>query len=174
MVDLLVDSHNSLNRWKIQFRQLLNVHRVDVRQKEMHATEPFVPEPRFSEYGIPTENLERYISSGIDHIPAERIQAGGNILRSEKFEVIDSVWNKEELPCQWKESVVEYIYEKGYKTEWGNYRGISLLPTTYDILSKIFVSRFNIYVGIITGSCQREFQRNRSTTDQLLCFRQIL
>jgi hypothetical protein len=35
--DLLVDSHNIVNRWKNYFSQLLNVHRVtDVRQIEIH------------------------------------------------------------------------------------------------------------------------------------------
>jgi hypothetical protein len=36
------------------------------------------------------------------------------------------VWNKEELPEQWKESIVVPVYMKGAKTECSNYRGISL------------------------------------------------
>jgi hypothetical protein len=44
--DLLEDSHNSLNRWKNYFPQLLNVHRVgDVRQIEIHTDEVLVPDP---------------------------------------------------------------------------------------------------------------------------------
>jgi hypothetical protein len=43
---LLVDSHNILNSWKTYFSRLLNVRRVsDVRQIEMHAAEPLVPDP---------------------------------------------------------------------------------------------------------------------------------
>jgi hypothetical protein len=38
--DLLADSHNSLNRWKNYFSQLLIVHNVsDVRQIEVHTAE---------------------------------------------------------------------------------------------------------------------------------------
>jgi DNA-binding MltR family transcriptional regulator len=33
------------------------------------------------------------------------IQAGGKILRSAIHKLINSVWNKEELPDQWKESI---------------------------------------------------------------------
>jgi hypothetical protein len=41
--DLLVDSHNILNRWKNYFSQLLNVRNVrDVRQIEVHTTEPLI------------------------------------------------------------------------------------------------------------------------------------
>jgi hypothetical protein len=42
----LADTHNILNRWKNYFSQLLNVHRFcDVRQIEIHAAEPLVPDP---------------------------------------------------------------------------------------------------------------------------------
>jgi hypothetical protein len=35
--DLLADSYNILNRWKIDFSQLLNVHNVgDVRQIQLN------------------------------------------------------------------------------------------------------------------------------------------
>jgi hypothetical protein len=48
--------------------------------------------------------LKKYKSPGSDQIPAELIQAGGQILLSEIHKLINSVWNKEELPDQWKES----------------------------------------------------------------------
>jgi flagellar basal body-associated protein FliL len=50
-----------------------------------------------------------------DQIPAELVQAGGKTLRSEIHKRINSVWNKEELPEQWKESVVEHIYKRAIK-----------------------------------------------------------
>jgi hypothetical protein len=44
--DLLTDSHNILNSWKIYFSQLLKVHNVsDVRQIAVHTAEPLVPGP---------------------------------------------------------------------------------------------------------------------------------
>jgi hypothetical protein len=44
--DLLADSHNTLNRWKDHFSQLLNVPRVsDVKKIEIHTAEPLVPDP---------------------------------------------------------------------------------------------------------------------------------
>jgi hypothetical protein len=55
------------------------------------------------------------------------------------------VWNKEELPEQWKESIVVPVYKKGDKTEFSNYRGISLLSVTYKILSSNLLSRVTPY-----------------------------
>jgi hypothetical protein len=37
--------------------------------------------------------LERYKSPGSDQIPAELIQAGGEILRSKIHKLINSIWN---------------------------------------------------------------------------------
>jgi hypothetical protein len=55
------------------------------------------------------------------------------------------VWNKEELPEQWKELIFVPVYKKGDKTECSNYRGISLLSTTYKILSINLLSRLTPY-----------------------------
>ena len=50
-----------------------------------------------------------------------------------------------ELPEEWKESITVPIYEKDDKKDCSNYRGISLLPTTYKILSNILLSRLTPY-----------------------------
>jgi hypothetical protein len=173
--DLLADSHSILNKWKNYFCQLLNVHGVnDVRQTEIHTAEPLVPEPGSSEIEIVIEKLKRYKSPGIDQIPAELIQAGGNTLRSEIHKLINCIWNKEEMPEQWKESIIVPIYKKGNKTDCSNYRGISLLSTSYKILFNIFLSRLTPYVDEIIGDHQCGLRRNRSATDQIFCIRQIL
>jgi hypothetical protein len=49
------------------------------------------------------------------------------------------------LPEEWKESIIVPIHKKGDKTFCNNYRGISLLPTTYKILSNILLSRLIPY-----------------------------
>jgi hypothetical protein len=111
-----------LNRWENYFFQLLNVHGVnDVRQTEIHTAEPLVPETSSSEVEIAIEKLKRCKSPGIDQIPAELIQAEGNTLRSEIYKLINCIWNKEELPEQWKEYIIVLIYKKGDKTNCINY-----------------------------------------------------
>jgi hypothetical protein len=61
------------------------------------------------------------------------------------------MWSKEELPDQWKESIIVPIYKKGDKTDCRNYRGISLLSTSYKILFNILLSRLSLYVDEIIG-----------------------
>jgi hypothetical protein len=122
MGDLLADPHKILNRWKNYFCQLLNVHRAGgVRQTEMHTAEPFVPEPSAAEVEGAVGKLKRYKSPGVDHILSELIWAGGETLHSEIHKLIKLIRNKEELPHQWKESVVVPIHKNNDKTDCGNY-----------------------------------------------------
>jgi hypothetical protein len=74
-----------------------------------------VPGPSRLEVEIAIAKLKRYKSPGSDQIPAELIQAGGEILLSEIHKLINSVWNKEELPNQWKESIVVPIQKRVIK-----------------------------------------------------------
>ena len=78
------------------------------------------------------------------------------------------------LPEQWKESIVVPIYKKGEKINCSNYRGISLLLTSYKILSNIILGRLTPYVEEIIRDHQCGFRHNRSTIDQIFCIRQIL
>jgi len=73
------------------------------------------------------EKLERYKSPGADRIPAEVIQAGSSTMHSEILKLIDSVWNKKELPER-KATVIVLIPidKKGDKTDCSNYQGLPL------------------------------------------------
>jgi len=153
----------------------LNLHAVnDVRQTEIHTAKPLVPDPSASDVEMATEKLKCHKSLGIDQIPAELIKAGDKIIRCEIHKLIISIWNKEELPEGWKESIIVPIYKKGDKTNCSNYRGISLLPTTYKILSNILLSKLTPYAEEIIEDHQCGFRRNRATTDSIFCIRQIL
>jgi hypothetical protein len=76
---------------------------------------------------------------------------------------------QEELPEQWKQFIIVPIYKKGDKTDCRNYRGISLLSTTYKILSNILLSRLTPYAEEIIGDHKCGFRWNRSTIDQVFC-----
>jgi hypothetical protein len=120
------------------------------------------------------EKLKGQKSPGTDQIPAELIKARGSTIFSDIHKLINSIWNKEKLHEQWKESNIVPIYKKGDKTDCSNYRGISLLSITYKILSNILLSRLTPYADEIIWEHQCGFRRNRSTTDHIFFIRQIL
>jgi hypothetical protein len=65
--------------------------------------------------------LKSYKSAGADQIQAELIKAGDETLCSEIHKLIYSIWNNEELPQKWKESIITPIHKKGYKIDFNNY-----------------------------------------------------
>ena len=74
----------------------------DVRQMDICTTEPLLPEPSAFEVELAIEKLKCHKSTGNDQIPAELIKAGGRTIRGEIHKCIISIWNKKELPEEWK------------------------------------------------------------------------
>jgi hypothetical protein len=83
---------------------------------EAHLAEQLVPGSSL-EVETAIAKLEKYKSPDSDQMPAELIQAGGEILLSTIHKLINSVWNKEELPDQWKASIIVSVHKKGDKTD---------------------------------------------------------
>jgi len=81
------------------------------------------------------EKLKRHKSPGFDQIPAELIKSGGGTIHYVIHKLINSIWNKAELPEQWKELIIVPMYKKGCKTDCSNYRGVSILSSRNKILS---------------------------------------
>jgi hypothetical protein len=95
----------------------LNARNVtDGRQIEIHTAEPLVPGPSHLEVDISIAKLKEYKSPGSDQIPAELYQAGGETLVSVIHKLVTSIWNREEMPGQWKESIIVPIHKTGDKT----------------------------------------------------------
>jgi len=55
---------------------------------------------------------------------------------------------------EWKDSITVPIYKKTDKTNNTNYRGTSIISTTYKILSSILLSRLTTYAEENTGDNQ--------------------
>jgi len=137
-LEIIWDSHSILARWRNHFSQLLNVHGINgVRQTEICTAEALVPELRAFAVEIAIENLKRHVLPVMNQMTAELIKARGRTICPEIHKFINSVWNKEELPEEWKESIIACIDKKGDKRDCSSYKGISLLSTMYKILSNI-------------------------------------
>ena len=57
------------------------------------------------------------------------------------------------MPDDCNESIVCPIYKKGNSKEYKNYRGISILNSTYKVLSKILGERLKTSVDTNVVSC---------------------
>jgi hypothetical protein len=109
----------------------------------------------------------------MDQILAKLIKVRVETLCSEIHKVICFIWNKEELPQWWKESIIP-THKNGDKTNCNDYQGISILSAVYKILSSILLARLTPHVNEITGNHQCGFHHNRSTTYHIFYTWQIL
>jgi len=162
---LVTDCHILVARWRNHFSQLFSVHGInEIRQIKIHTAELLLPEPIAFVVKMAVEKLQGHKSPGIHQITSELIKAGGRTISSEIHKRINSILSKEELLEEWKESIIVPVCKKGDKTDCSNYRGISLLSTTYKILSNILLSRLTPYAEKLLGIICVNF----NATSQLL------
>jgi hypothetical protein len=146
-----------LNRWKNYFSHLLNVHNVsDIMQIEVCTAEPLVPRPSRLEVETAIRK-KRYKLPSTHQILAELIQAGAETLMSAIHILMNSILNMEEPLDQLNESIIVLIHIKGGKTNCSNYHVISLLSTSYNILSNALLSGLSPYIDEIIGHHQCGF-----------------
>lgn len=72
---------------------------------------------------------------------------------------------------------IEYlcpIYKKGDALDCRNYRGISLLCTSYKILSNVLLNRLIPYTQEIVGEYQAGITKGKSTMDQIQIAKQLM
>jgi hypothetical protein len=98
---------------------------------------------------------------GSDKLQAELIQEGDETLLSAIHKPINSIWDKEELLDQWKESIIVPVQKEDDKTDSSNYHGVSLLSTLCKILTNILPSKLSPYIDEIIEDHQCGFRHNR-------------
>ena len=70
-----------------------------------------------------------------DEILPEFIKNGGLTLKQKIHQLVVKIWKQEKIPREWSEGILYPIYKKGDRNQCNNYRGISLLNITYNILA---------------------------------------
>ena len=80
---------------------------------------------------------------------------------------IFEIWEKEEIPAEWKEGYLIKIPKKGDLSRCDNYRGITLLSVPGKILNRIILERMKGKVDQILREQQAGFRQDRSCTDQV-------
>ena len=78
---------------------------------------------------------------GIDNIAAELLRADLETATVNIPELIRKVWIKEKVPTDWRRGLIVKLPKKGDLTRCGNWRGITLIPTTSKVMGKIIERR---------------------------------
>jgi hypothetical protein len=123
--------------------------------------------PTYKEVSDIINRLKGNQAPGTDNIPAEFVKYGGYILKQRMYNLILSIWNKEQLPTELLQGVIYPIYKKGERTVCSNYRPITLLNIAYKIFAIVLNNRLSRIVESKLNDVQAGFRPNRSTTDNI-------
>ena len=106
-------------------------------------------------------------SVGVDKIPAELVQAGGEDVITALTTVCNKIGQTEEWSAPWIQSLVITLPKKGNLHQCQNYRMISLISHQSKVMLKIISNRLKPQVKKIIAEEQAGFRAGRSTTEQL-------
>lgn len=161
--------------WAEHFKQLLNDPEIneetDIEDEEI--MEP-VMEPTMEEVAEIINKSRNGKAPGKDGINMELIKYGGEKLQEQVHMLIKKIWREENMPEEWRTGQIIPIHKKGDQQICKNYRGITLLNTTYKILSTLIQKRLANQTRDIIGQYQCGFTRGRSTIDAIHIIKQIM
>ena len=81
--------------------------------------------------------LKKRKSSGVDNIPAELVQAGGDDVITTLTAICHKIWQTEEWPTLWTQSLAITLPKNGNMQQCQNYRTISLISHPRKVMLKI-------------------------------------
>ena len=140
----LTTTNEQLKRWAEHFRELLNRPTPD-SLPDIPPAETELPiscdKPSKTEIKKAIMTLKSGKAAGPDEIPAEAIKADIETAVQLLYSLFSKIWEKEEVPAQWKEGIIIKLPKKGDLRDCSNYRGIMLLSTPGKALNRILLER---------------------------------
>ena len=106
-------------------------------------------------------------SAGVDNIPAELVQAGGEIIFIALTTICNRIWQTGEWPTPWTQSLVITFTKKGNLQQYQNYRTISLISHPSKVTLKITLKRLKPEADKIIAGKQAGYRPGRGTTEQI-------
>ena len=112
-------------------------------------------------------------SAGVDNIPAELVQAGGEDVIAALTTICSTIWQTGEWPTPWTQSLVITLPRKGNLQQCQNYRTINLISHPSKVMLKINLNRLKPQAEKILAGEQASFKTGRSTTEQIFNLRVV-
>ena len=115
--------------------------------------------------------LKKGRSAGVDNIPADLVQAGGEDVITALATISNKIWQTGEWSTPWTQSLVITLPKKGNLQQCQNYRTISLISHPSKVMLKITRNRLKPQAEKIIAEEQTGFRAGRSTTEQIFSLR---
>ena len=172
---LLTDRASIMQRWNEYFKDLLNrpssvsmesLAKVQQKPIQEHLANPLT----LFEVRAAIQAMKSNKAPGPDGIPAE-IWKSSEALAEQLHNLLAYIWEKEDVPQQFKDANIVTIWKrKGSKSDFNNYRGISLLAIAGKILGRVLLKKLETtIIEPVLHESQCGFRATRGTTDMIFC-----
>ena len=111
--------------------------------------------------------LKKGKSAGVDNIPGELVQAGGEDMISVLHKICNKIWETGIWPKEWTQSLIITLPKKGNLQQCQNYRTISLICHPSKVMLRVILNRLRPHAERIIAEEQAGFRKGRSTTEQI-------
>ena len=181
---LLINSKDTLKRWREFFYETLNVtSSIDQNLIDLIETPTIsIADERQQNAPLSIDEVRKALSRmksrrapGSDEVTIDILKAGGEPIIRWLFEFFTDVWENEHMVNEWNMTTLIKLYKnKGDRKLCDNYRGIALLNTTSKIFSRIILNRIHDLVECKLLEIQSGFRPNRSTIDQIFTLKMTM
>jgi hypothetical protein len=85
------------------------------------------------------KNIKNGKAPGPDNITAELLKADTETTANILYKLLYEIWNKEQVPSEWKTGLLVKIQKKGHLSKCENWRVITLLSAMSKILTRVML-----------------------------------
>ena len=166
------DKEKVKERWVEHFENVLNRDTVagkDIDENEKVCDTLDVKEDLFCEEELATvlKGLKNNKAPGADSVINEFLKYGGSEVRNKLLKIMNMIFEKGEVPNDFRKTLIKPLYKKGDKSECRNYRGISLVSVGSKLLSNMILFRLRDAVDKVLREEQCGFRKGRGYVDQV-------
>ena len=177
---LLTDKDAIMHRWSEHFSSLFSDKRRVEESSLLRIPQAEVKTglddlPTLEEVKKAVRQMNPGKSPGIDGIPAEVYQYGGEKVTVCLHDLFTKCWEQGLVPQDLRNAIIVSLYKnKEVKSGCSNYRGITLLSIAGKVLSRLKLNRLIPTIAEENApESQCGFRANRGTTDMVFVLRQI-
>lgn len=175
--EVLIEKSKILERWTEYCSELYN-HKLngDVKVLDTEETTNDDSEDLIlrSEIEEAVKMLKKGKSPGVDNIPGELLQAGGEHMSTALLNICNKIWKNVKWPESWTKSLVITLPKKGDLKVCNNYRTLSLISHPSKVLLRVILNRLKHQAQEIIAEEQAGFMKGRSTVEQIFNLRNII
>ncbi len=90
------------------------------------------------------------------------LKAGGDVITEILTQIFKEIWEEEEIPVDWNTGLIFKLPKKGHLGLCKNWRGITLLPITSNVFSRVILNRIYTAFDPMLRKEPAEFGKGRS------------